>query len=100
MILKGQLAMSVVYLLHFSQPYRTRAAHGATLYGFTDDLQQRIAAHTGRALARACAKWRKERGISFVVAQLWKVTERWRKLKNRHAGRLCPICNRVHDDSA
>lgn len=92
--------MSVVYLLHFSQPIAP-GRHTAQHYiGFTDDLQQRIAAHRAGTGARLC-EVAKERGISFVVAQLWEGDRALeRKLKNRKSGpRLCPICNRVHDDS-
>ena len=90
--------MSVVYLLHFSQPIAP-GRHTARHYiGFTNDLEQRIAQHRAGTGARLC-EVAKERGISFVVAQLWEGDRALeRKLKRRHAGpRLCPICNRVHD---
>ena len=91
--------MSVVYLLHFSQPINPN--HPCRHYlGTADDLDARIAEHragTGARLTQVA----KERGITFVIARTWEGGRKLeRQLKRRHAGpRLCPICNRVHDDS-
>lgn len=91
--------MSVVYLLHFSHPIA--ANHTCRHYiGVADDLGARIAQHragTGARLTQVA----KERGIGFVVARIWEDGDRTleRRLKDRHEGpRLCPICNRAHDD--
>jgi hypothetical protein len=88
----------MVYLLHFSQPIAP-GRHTAQHYiGFTEDLERRIAEHRAGTGSRLC-EVAKERGISFVVAQLWEGdrTEE-RRLKRRKEGpRLCPICTRVHD---
>ena len=90
--------MSVVYLLHFSQPIAPGRHTTRHYLGYSDDWERRIAEHragTGARLTQVA----KERGISFVVARLWdgdRALER--QLKRRHAGpRLCPICSRAHD---
>ena len=91
--------MSAVYLLHFSRPIAPGKHTTQHYLGSSDDWQRRIAEHragTGARLTQVA----KERGISFVVAQLWDGDRQLeRQLKRRHNGaRLCPICNgRKHD---
>lgn len=87
----------MVYLLHFKQPIAPGRHTTQHYIGFTDDLARRIAEHRAGTGARLC-EVAKERGVSFVVVQIWEGDRKEeRRLKNqKHAPRLCPICNRPH----
>lgn len=82
---------SVVYLLHFSEPYK-----GFSHYiGYSEQLPQRLFHHrkgSGAKLLTAC----KESGITFTLVRVWVNRNRnfERLLKNRKNHKLlCPICN-------
>jgi hypothetical protein len=80
----------VIYLLHFSRPYR----HARHYLGFTDNLEQRLAEHrSGRGSPLVAAAVRA--GIDVVVAATWpgdrSVERRLHRYKNSRA-RLCPMC--------
>lgn len=81
----------VVYLLHFSEPYK-----GFSHYiGYSEQLPQRLFHHrkgSGAKLLTAC----KESGITFTLVRVWINRDRSfeRMLKNRHNHKLlCPVCN-------
>jgi len=80
----------MIYLLHFSRPYR----HARHYLGTTPDLEERFAAHisgSGSPLVRAAVL----AGIEVTVARTWKSGGRSkeRRLKLSHnVPRLCPIC--------
>lgn len=81
----------VVYLLHFSEPYK-----GATHYlGWTCRFGFRMREHRagrGAALTRAAV----EAGISFEVARLWWGYNRHdeKRLRSMKCNpKLCPFCN-------
>jgi predicted GIY-YIG superfamily endonuclease len=82
--------MGIVYLLHFSEPYR----HAKHYTGWTLDLDARLAQHragTGARLIQVIT----EAGIGFEVARTWK-GDRWleRRLKRSYHGPpVCPLCN-------
>ena len=80
----------VIYLLHFSRPFK----HARHYVGFTSDLTARLSAHNkgqGARLLQVAI----EAGITFQLARTWKGTRRdERRIKNsKNAPRLCPICN-------
>jgi predicted GIY-YIG superfamily endonuclease len=78
----GQLG--VVYLLHFSRPYR----HARHYTGWTEDLLDRLDEHASGQGARLMAVI-KEAGIGFILI---RVTER--AIKNEGgAVRYCPLCS-------
>ena len=79
----------MVYLLHFSRPYR----HARHYLGYTDDLDRRLEDHqagTGARLMEVIV----EAGIEFTVARVWEGDRSLeRRLKNqKNSPRLCPIC--------
>ena len=87
--------MAIVYLLHFSRPYR----HARHYLGMTTlALEDRLVRHRrgdGAKLLRAAA----QAGVEFVVARLWttrtprEARQLEIKLKRRGGGgRHCPIC--------
>lgn len=77
-----------VYLLHFTTPYK----HARHYRGWTSDLQARLALHRSGKGARLMAVIR-DAGIGFVVAKTEPGTRaRERQLKQRGAGRDCPVC--------
>ncbi len=85
-------AQSVVYLIHFDQPYY----HARHYLGTTYDLEHRLAQH---ALGRRAGGARlmeviTQAGITWRVACLWSGgRELERQLKGYHNScRLCPIC--------
>ena len=91
--------MSVVYLLHFSEPIAPGRHTTQHYLGTAEDLDARVAQHLAGTGARLCAV-AKERGITFTVARVWDGgRELERQLKDRKEGpRLCPICQRRHPD--
>lgn len=79
----------VVYLVHFTQPYR-QARHYT---GWTADLDSRLSEpHAGRdaRLLQVIT----QAGIDWTLARTWEGTrERERQLKRQGgASRRCPIC--------
>lgn len=89
--------MSIVYLLHFSDPIAP-GRHTARHYlGFADDLGPRVNAHRHGHGARFTEVAR-ERGLTFIVARTWDGDRKLeRQLKRRKCGpKLCPICNGRH----
>ena len=79
----------LVYLLHFDQPYR----HARHYRGFAErNVKARIKAHKEGRGARLMAVI-KQAGIGFTVAKVEPGTRaRERQLKQRGAGRDCPVC--------
>jgi predicted GIY-YIG superfamily endonuclease len=81
--------VGVIYLLHFSKPYK----HARHYTGWTDDLDARLARHArgggARLLAVACAA-----GIRWELARTWTGSRaRERQLKRQGgASRRCPLC--------
>ena len=80
-----------VYLIHFDRPYK----HARHYIGWAlgRDIDKRMAKHrsgTGARLLRVL----KEQGIGWSVVQTWPDATRKveRKLKNRGACRICPVC--------
>ncbi|HTP19013.1 MAG TPA: hypothetical protein VMJ65_05375 [Solirubrobacteraceae bacterium] len=79
----------VVYLVHFTQPYRHARHHT----GWTADLESRLAEHQAGRGARLLQVIT-QAGIGWTLARTWQGTrDRERQLK-RHGGasRRCPIC--------
>ena len=79
-----------VYLLHFQKPYK----HARHYLGFTDDLEQRLAAHRAGNGARL-VEVITQAGIEFKLARTWNGgRDLERRLKKWHGGnRLCPLCD-------
>lgn len=80
----------VVYLLHFSTPYK----HAAHYLGFSTDLVGRLAEHAAGQGARL-TQVVKQAGIGWSLTRVWPNATRFdeRRLKNKHASpRLCPAC--------
>jgi len=81
----------IVYLLHFSAPYK-RARH---YLGWTVNFDRRMQHHangTGAGLTAAVAA----AGIAWTVARTWPGADHSfeRRLHNQNnSPRLCPICN-------
>jgi hypothetical protein len=81
----------VVYLLHFSHPYK----HARHYLGWTTRLYFRLDEHRqgkGAALTAAAVG----DGIILEVARLWRGKDRYyeKKLRLQKANpKLCPICN-------
>jgi predicted GIY-YIG superfamily endonuclease len=80
----------VVYLVHFTQPYR----HARHYVGYTKDLPSRLEEHrTGsgaRLLAAVAAA-----GIPFEVVWIWHHSSRSferRVHQYKNTPKLCPIC--------
>lgn len=86
------MADGTVYLLHFDTPYPAGMRPGHYL-GWTEDLDDRVAAHRAGLGARLMAVIA-DAGIGFVVARTWLGDRNFeRRLKKRHMHRrLCPIC--------
>lgn len=88
----------MVYLLHFSEPYR----HAQHYIGYCeeDHLQERLDRHlrgNGARLVRVIA----QAGISVEIARTWPGADRAfeRQLKNRkNAKNLCPICRALRKE--
>jgi predicted GIY-YIG superfamily endonuclease len=77
-----------VYLLHFTSPYK----HARHYRGWTSDLPARLAEHRAGRGARLMTVIRGA-GIGFIVAKTEPGTRaRERQLKQRGAGRDCPVC--------
>lgn len=82
----------MVYLLHFSTPYR----HARHYLGFTENIDQRLQAHRSGKGARLIEVI-SDAGIQWELARVWPDGDRAmeRKLKNRHkSSLLCPICQK------
>lgn len=83
---------TIVYLLHFSRPYR----HCRHYIGSTTDLQMRLDRHEsgdGAKLLRAV----REAGITWECVRTWEGGRDLEKdLKRRKkASHFCPICQGV-----
>lgn len=84
----------MVYLLHFSQPYK-HARHYVGWSATRRTLRLRLEHHrsgSGARLMQVVAR----AGIGFELARVWKRGDRTfeRRVKNRkEAPRLCPICS-------
>jgi predicted GIY-YIG superfamily endonuclease len=85
----------MIYLLHFSRPYKTRRKSVRHYMGTTQNLRARIADHRNGRGARLLAAVVK-RGIKVTVVQTWRgsfATEQ--KLKSgKNLPKLCPICRK------
>jgi predicted GIY-YIG superfamily endonuclease len=80
-----------VYLLHFDR----KLGHAQHYLGYSEDLDQRLAAHRAGNGARLLEVL-KERGISWQLARTWLDGDRKleRRLKRWHGGgQLCPGCD-------
>ena len=80
----------MVYLLHFTEPYK----HAAHYLGFTTDLPARLAEHAAGHGARL-TQVVKAAGIGWSLTRVWTEATRVdeRRLKNQHgAARFCPTC--------
>ena len=79
----------VIYMLHFSQPYR----HAKHYVGWTEDLLDRLDRHASGHGARLIAViW--DAGIGFTLVRICEGT-RHRERAIKHAGgavRYCPAC--------
>jgi predicted GIY-YIG superfamily endonuclease len=84
-----QVSGAVVYLVHFSEPYR----HARHYTGWTTDLEARLAEHRAGRGARLLAVIT-QAGIDWTLARTWQGTrQRERQLKRQGgASRRCPIC--------
>lgn len=78
-----------IYLLHFSRPYK----HARHYIGYTQDMEQRMAAHASGRGARLIEVV-SDNGITFEVARTWSGDRKEeRRIKNMGgASRLCPMC--------
>lgn len=81
--------MGVVYLLHFTSPYK----HARHYTGWTADLDARLAAHRSGQGARLMEVI-KAAGVGFIVAKTEPGTRtRERQLKRQGgASKRCPVC--------
>ena len=81
--------IGVVYLVHFTQPYR----HARHYPGWTAGLGSRLAEHQAGRGARLLQVIT-QAGIGWTLARTWQGTrERERQLKRQGgASRRCPIC--------
>ncbi len=80
----------VVYLLHFSEPYK----HAAHYLGWTPgELEERLRLHQSGSGARLLEVVTNA-GITFELARTWNGTRQDERAKKRQggAGRACPIC--------
>ena len=79
----------IIYLLHFSQPYR----HARHYTGWTEDLLDRLDRHaSGRGARLIAVIW--DAGIGFTLVRVCEGT-RHRERAIKHAGgaaRYCPAC--------
>ena len=87
--MRGKAPDGVVYLVHFTEPYR----HARHYTGWTVDLDARLAEHRagrGARLLQVIA----QAGIAWTLARTWEGTrQRERQLKRQGgASRRCPIC--------
>jgi predicted GIY-YIG superfamily endonuclease len=87
--MRGKAPGGVVYLVHFSEPYR----HARHYTGWTVDLDARVAEHKagrGARLLQVIA----QAGIGWTLARTWEGPRaRERQLKRQGgASRRCPIC--------
>jgi predicted GIY-YIG superfamily endonuclease len=85
------VSIVAVYLLHFDR----KLGHAQHYLGYSEDLDQRFAAHRAGNGARLLEVL-KERGISWQLARTWPDGDRKleRRLKRWHGGgQLCPICD-------
>ncbi len=84
----------VVYLVHFTQPYR----HARHYTGWTADLESRLAEHQAGRGARLLQVIT-QAGIGWTLARTWPVTrKRERQLKRQGgASRRCPICRAARE---
>ncbi len=88
--MRGKAPGGVVYLVHFSEPYR----HARHYTGWTGgELEARLAEHKagrGARLLQVVA----QAGIGWTLARTWEGTrQRERQLKRQGgASRRCPIC--------
>lgn len=81
--------LGVVYLLHFTQPYK----HARHYLGWTRDLPGRLAQHetgTGARLLQVVA----DAGIEWRLARLWPGGRHRERAIKRQGGasRCCPMC--------
>ncbi len=80
---------SIVYLLHFSEPYK----HAKHYMGSAVDLDARLAEHAAGQGARLTQVVKGD-GITWTLARTWQGgRRRERQLKNQGgASRCCPTC--------
>lgn len=85
----GEAPGGVVYLVHFTEPYR----HARHYTGWTADLESRLAEHHAGRGARLLQVI-SQAGIDWTLARTWLGTRaRERQLKRQGgASRRCPIC--------
>jgi len=83
--------MGVVYLCHFSRPYK----HARHYLGYSDNLDTRVLRHRNGNGARLLQVI-KANGIEFDIVRTWegdrtleRRLKRWKK-----NSQLCPICNK------
>ena len=78
----------VVYLVHFTQPYR----HARHYTGWTANLDSRLAEHQAGRGARLLQVIT-QAGIDWTLARTWQGTRKRERLKRQGgASRRCPIC--------
>lgn len=79
----------VVYLLHFSVPYR----HARHYTGWTTDLPARLATHQAGHGARLLTVIT-EHGIAWALARTWSGSRHRERALKRQGGaaRRCPLC--------
>ena len=87
--MRGKAPGGVVYLVHFSEPYR----HARHYTGWTAGLESRLAEHHAGRGARLL-QVTTQAGIEWTLARTWQGTrERERQLKRQGgASRRRPIC--------
>lgn len=87
---RGQSPRGTVYLLCFDRPL----AHAQHYLGWTENLEERLAAHaagTGSALLAAA----RAAGITWTVVRTWHNVTRRTERRLKHLGsakRICPAC--------
>lgn len=84
-----QRPVSIVYLLHFAEPYK----HARHYLGWTDDLPARLARHQAGQGARLLEVIHAA-GITWELARTWEGPRaRERQIKRQGgAAVLCPLC--------
>lgn len=84
----------MVYLLHFSSPYR-HARHYVGYASGEEEFARRLREHRAGSGARLMQVV-KEAGITFEVARVWpdagRDFERYLKTRHKRVRALCPLC--------
>ena len=85
----------MIYLLHFDPPFH----HARHYLGFTENLAQRMATHTGQnggsGYGSKLVTAARAAGSKIILARVWPdgTRDQERMKKNRGKTRICPVCD-------